>query len=67
MLGFLNEDWELVSRFIIDLEKVVRKIKELNARGKQADLKKQLDAQRRARNPNKFERGKGKYTRVIKK
>lgn len=63
MMGFLNEDWELVSRFIIDLDKVVQRIKELN----RAEMKKQIAQQRKARNPNKYERGKGKYTRVIKK
>lgn len=64
-MAFLNEDWELVSRFIIDLDKVVQKIKELNKRGTQANLKKQLEAQRKARNPNKYNRNK--YERVIKK
>lgn len=66
LLGFLNEDWELISRFLIDMDKVVQRIKELNTKGKQANLKKQLANARKQRNPNKFERGKGKYTRVIK-
>lgn len=62
LMGFLNEDWELISRFLIDMDKVVQRIKELN----KVEMKKQLAQARKRRNPNKFERGKGKYTRVIK-
>ena len=65
-MAFLNEDWELVMHFLVDMEKVVKKIYELNAKQKNISMKKQLAQQRKQRNPNKYERGKGKYTRVIK-
>jgi hypothetical protein len=44
------------------MDKVVQKIKEIN----KAEVNKQLAQQRAQRNPNKYEKGKGKYTRVIK-
>jgi len=60
--AFLNRDWEPVEGFLVDMHKISVKIMELQKQ----ELKKQAELMRKQRNTSTYQKGKGKYTRVIK-